>query len=114
MRGVRDDKGNYLNEGTTMERWHWNEHQLGIRDDSGEVVCFMVEGPKCTERSALVAKAPQLASDNQELKDVVSLQGGRIDELTGVLKSLYIAVVTGLPLDPYLKRVRETVDTDSR
>jgi len=47
-----------------------------------------------------------------ELEDINVLQGNRIDELTGVLKGLYIAVVCGLPLDDQLRRVRETVDTE--
>jgi len=47
-----------------------------------------------------------------ELEDINVLQSNRIDELTGVLKGLYIAVVCGLPLEDQLRRVRETVDTD--
>jgi len=57
----------------------------------------------------------QRAEDEKEietLKDINVLQGNRVDELTGVLKGLYIAVVCGLPLEDQLRRVRETVDTD--
>jgi hypothetical protein len=47
-----------------------------------------------------------------ELEDINVLQSNRIDELMGVLKGLYVAVVCGLPLEDQLRRVRETVDTE--
>jgi hypothetical protein len=48
----------------------------------------------------------------EALDDINKLQGDRIDELTGALKGLYIAVVCGLPLEDQLRRVRQTVDTE--
>jgi hypothetical protein len=54
-----------------MNRWHWSEYQLGIRDDKGEVVCFMVEGPHCTERSKLVADAPAMLQRIKELETII-------------------------------------------
>ena len=64
------------------------------------------------DMDAVDEKIRKLIARIVELEDINVLQGNRIDELTGVLKSLYIAVVCGLPLEDQLRRVRETVDTD--
>lgn len=55
-------------------------------------------------------KIRKLVARIVELEDINSLQGGRIDELTGCLTSLYIGITCGVPLDVLLKRTREVVD----
>ena len=62
------------------------------------------------DMDAVDEKIRKLIARIVELEDINSLQGRRIDELTGCLTSLYIGITCGVPLEGLLKRTREVVD----